>query len=207
MLSLQRFAGNRAARAALDRQGSASHGRRPPGAAEAHRGAGQAPSGSATASTQRSLADAVAARGRPRGAPRVIQFELQQPTVARRTDRQLIQRNGKGKGAGGDLVFQVFVPQSVTTLEGMYRLFERVAYGKELNHTWRCNDFCDMSKNSGKVVHFRVTKASVEAETTTDAATKDKKSKQREEYLQLKGDSKKGHHRRGQPAVLQAERR
>ena len=88
-------------------------------------------------------------------------------------------------------MFQVFVPQSVTTLEGMYRLFERVAYGKELNHTWRCNDFCDMSKNSGKVVHFRVTKASVEAETTTDAATKDKKSKQREEYLQLKGDAKK----------------
>lgn len=196
VLSMQRFAGNRAARAALARQGSAWDGLRPPRAGEAHRGAGQAPSGSATqiragASTQRSLADAVAARGRPRGAARVIQFELQQPTVARRTDRQLIQRNGKGKGAGGDLVFQVFVPQSVTTLEGMYRLFERVAYGRELNHTWRCNDFCDMSKNSGTVVHFRVTKASVEAETTTDTATKDKKSKQREEYLQLKGDAKK----------------
>ena len=196
VLSLQRFAGNRAARAALDRQGSAWDGRGPPRAAEAHRGAGQARSGSATqtrgaASTQRSLADAVAARGRPGGAPRVIPFELHQPTVARRTDRQLIQRNGKGKGAGGDLVFQVFVPQSVTTLEGMYRLFERVAYGRELNHSWRCNDFCDMSKNSGKVVRFRVTKASVEAETITDTATKDKKSKQREEYLQLKGDAKK----------------
>jgi hypothetical protein len=196
VLSMQRFAGNRAARAALARQGGAWHGRGPARAAGAHRGAGQAPVDSATqiraaASTQRSLADAVAARGRPRGAPGVIQFELQQPTVARRADRQLIQRNGKGKGAGGDLVFQVFVPQSVTTLEGMYRLFERVAYGRELNHTWRCNDFCDMSKNSGKVVRFRVTKASVEAETTTDTATKDKKSKQREEYLQLKGDAKK----------------
>lgn len=97
------------------------------------------------------------------------------------TGAGLVQRKDGKKNTGGDYYeHQVFVPQSYTTLDQMYRLFERTAYGRETNSTWSCGSYCDMSKNRGKSIQFLASKSRVEAE--TDPAAKERREKHKSEY-------------------------
>ena len=52
--------------------------------------------------------------------------------------------------------FEVLVPQDCETLEQMYRLFERKAYGREMNLSWNPGSYRDMAKNRGRKVPFLV---------------------------------------------------
>ncbi|SHK83665.1 hypothetical protein SAMN05444266_101312 [Chitinophaga jiangningensis] len=82
--------------------------------------------------------------------------------------------------------FQVKVPQDYTTLEQMYRLFERVTYGKEMNLSWTCGSYCDMSKNRGQIVPFLLHKAKLD-KAKGEQAEKEKQLK--EDFKALPGDS------------------
>ncbi|MBV7532843.1 DUF4157 domain-containing protein [Chitinophaga sp. sic0106] len=82
--------------------------------------------------------------------------------------------------------FQVKVPQSYTTLEQMYRLFERVTYGKEMNLSWTCGSYCDMSKNRGQIVPFQLHKAKLEK---AKAEKAEKEQQLKEDFKALPGDS------------------
>jgi hypothetical protein len=78
-------------------------------------------------------------------------------------ESKLIQRKKGNKKPGvAYLKFQVLVPKDYQTLDQMYRLFERTAYGREVGLDWSCNNFCDMSKNRGKVISFNIPKADIE---------------------------------------------
>ena len=62
------------------------------------------------------------------------------------------------------LEFKAFVPKSTRTVDEMYRIFEVVAYGRVTNSPgWECQQYCNMDKNQGKVVPFRVPRADVTA--------------------------------------------
>ncbi len=52
--------------------------------------------------------------------------------------------------------FEVLVPQDCETLEQMYRLFERKAYGREMNLSWDPGSYRDMAKNRGRKVPFLI---------------------------------------------------
>jgi len=97
--------------------------------------------------------------------------------------RSLIQRQPKKKGGAQYVTFQVLVPSDYTTLDQMFRLFERTAYGRELNLDWRCNSYCDMDKNRGKVVPFDALKSNVES--LTDPETKKRQEETKKGYEQL----------------------
>ncbi|MEN3330023.1 MAG: hypothetical protein V7638_4830, partial [Acidobacteriota bacterium] len=98
---------------------------------------------------------------------------------------KLIQRNGKQEPAPVPYkVFQVLVPKNYTTVEEMYRLFERTVFGREMNFKWDCHDFCVMSKNVGKVVSFRIPKSEIEQFTDPDLKKQQEKSKESFEKLQ-----------------------
>jgi hypothetical protein len=91
----------------------------------------------------------------------------------------LIQRQGdKQKKGVAYYRYQVLVPDNYTTLEQMYKLFERTVYGREMNFTWHCNNYCDMSKNQGKIVPFSIPQSDVESYTDPDV------KKQREQHKQ-----------------------
>lgn len=102
---------------------------------------------------------------------------------------QLIQRAGKGKKKGVVYErYQVLVPKNYTTLEQMYRLFERTVYGREMNFSWECNGYCDMSKNQGQVVPFALPKTAVEA--STDPEIKKQREQHKQDYGKLLGNKK-----------------
>ena len=84
--------------------------------------------------------------------------------------------------------YQVLVPSDYTTLDQMYRLFERWVYGKEMNFNWDCGGYCDMSKNRGQVVPFKMLRRNVEK--YTDPAVKKEQEQSKETYLQLPGKNK-----------------
>lgn len=85
--------------------------------------------------------------------------------------------------------YQLLVPASYTTLDQMYRYFERWVYGKEVNHQWTCGSRCDMEKNRGQVVAFLVPRAEVEA--GTDPAVKKRREKSQADWAGLPGGTKK----------------
>jgi hypothetical protein len=101
--------------------------------------------------------------------------------------RKMVQRQN-GKKNNKQKRFSVLVPIDYTTLEQMYRLFERTAYGHEMNLVWECNAYCDMSKNKGKVVPFLVSKEMVDK--YTDPKIKKERKNRRDEYLAMKGSIK-----------------
>lgn len=105
---------------------------------------------------------------------------------------RLIQRDGdkNKKPAAGRAMksFQVLVPKDYTTLDQMFRLFERVAYRREVNHEWRCNAYCDMSKNAGKVITFHVPKDEVDQ--LTDPDYKKAQEKTKDTFEKLTGPGK-----------------
>ena len=114
-------------------------------------------------------------------------------TIGNRAVGRLLQRSPPRKPQGGTTeyyAYQVLVPSDVTTLDAMYRLFERVVYGREVHHDWDCGSYCDMSKNTGKVIRFLVHRSNVAS--GTDPADEEKRQEHKEEYLQL-GD---GEHKR-----------
>lgn len=96
---------------------------------------------------------------------------------------------------GGDakkivwLEYQVLVPADYKTLDQMYRLFERTVYGKEMGFTWNCRSYCDMAKNRGQVVPFRLAQSEVEAK--TDPAVKERRAQAKSDYEKLTGKLKK----------------
>jgi ferredoxin len=102
--------------------------------------------------------------------------------------RFLIQRQPKKKAGAQYVTFQVLVPGDYTTLEQMYRLFERIAYGREVNHEWDCGGYCDMAKNRGKVRQFHALRSNVES--LTDPETKKREEESKKGYEQLAGKSK-----------------
>jgi Domain of unknown function (DUF4157) len=86
--------------------------------------------------------------------------------------------------------YQVFVPESVSTQEEMYRLVERVVYGREVNHNWVCyGNVCDVSKVRGKPVLVSVPASEVEQ--ATPVAEKMQQEKHKKEYLQSGGSEKR----------------
>ena len=104
---------------------------------------------------------------------------------------QRIQRDNKDKNKGTVyLKFQVKVPEDYKTLEQMYRLLERIAYGRETNSSWSCGDYCDMSQNRGKVIPFQVPKSQVE--TQSDLEQREQKKKHVEDYKKRIWSQQKG---------------
>lgn len=102
---------------------------------------------------------------------------------------QLIQREPKKDKKVSDYYrFKVLIPSDYTTVEQMYRLFERVAYGRETNSKWRCNDYCDMDKNRGKIIEFDATKSEVEK--LTDPALQKNQETNKKKYEQLPSKKK-----------------
>ena len=96
----------------------------------------------------------------------------------------LIQRQGdKQKKGVAYYRYQILVPDNYTTLEQMYTLFERTVYGKEMNFRWHCNNYCDMSKNKGKVVPFSSPQSDVE--NYNDPAVKEQQEQHKKGYGQL----------------------
>ena len=61
--------------------------------------------------------------------------------------------------------FTVYIPKNMSTLDEMYRLFERTAFGREMNLSWECKDFCNMAKNRGTQMRFKVPTSLVDANT------------------------------------------
>lgn len=84
--------------------------------------------------------------------------------------------------------FEVLVPANYTTLDQMYRLFERTVYGKEINIPWSCGGYCDMAKNAGKVIPFLIPQE--ELEFNTDPSVKQQRAQGKNAYEQLP-DSKR----------------
>jgi Domain of unknown function (DUF4157) len=83
------------------------------------------------------------------------------------------------------LEYSVFVPESYTTLEQMYRLFERTVFGKEVNLDWNCGSYCDMSENRGTTVPFRIDQRSVDIQTDPDV--KQRREQSQKGYQALTG--------------------
>lgn len=79
--------------------------------------------------------------------------------------------------------YQVRVPESYTTLDQMYRLFERTAFGREVHLGWNCRDFCDMEKNRGRIIGFLVQRSAVER--LTDPAAEEQRRLEEERYEKL----------------------
>lgn len=103
--------------------------------------------------------------------------------------RPLRRDDGGAKKAIVFLRYQVLVPADYTTLDEMFRLFERTVYGKEMNFTWSCNAYCDMAQNRGKVVPFKLPQTDVEAR--TDPAVKKRREQSKTDYGGLPGGTKK----------------
>jgi len=77
----------------------------------------------------------------------------------------LVQRQSpEKKTAEESYEYSVFVGRDIETLEQMYRLFERHAFGRELGLKWICNSYCDMANNRAKVVPFRLPKSLVSSQ-------------------------------------------
>ncbi|QHS58352.1 eCIS core domain-containing protein [Chitinophaga agri] len=106
----------------------------------------------------------------------------------------VVQQNGsiqkkiqRQKKQGPEYVeFQVKVPENFTSLEQMYRLFERVAYGREMNMSWSCGSYCDMTKNRGQIIPFLVPKTKLDRVRGEQA---DKEKQLKEDFKALPGDS------------------
>ena len=75
------------------------------------------------------------------------------------------------------ITFTVFVPKGYETLEQVFRLFERTAYGRETNSKWRCNAYCDVTKYRGTRIEFDASRAQVEALTDPADIERQKKAK------------------------------
>ncbi|MDT5267907.1 MAG: hypothetical protein QOH49_93 [Acidobacteriota bacterium] len=102
---------------------------------------------------------------------------------------RLIQRDPKKKKNGVTYKrYQVFVPKEFTTLDQMFRLFERTAYGREVNHNWECRGYCIMESNRGKVIPFQLQSSTVER--FTDPIAKEEKRQSRAAYDRLTGKKK-----------------
>jgi hypothetical protein len=114
------------------------------------------------------------------------------------TAEPLVQRQDSGQGQVPMYEYSVRVPESFTTLDEMFRLFERTVFGRETNFTWNCRSFCDMSKNKGKVVPFFVPQSVVTARTDPDAEKQRKAHA--DEYGRLPAATKK-------PVADEADRR
>jgi hypothetical protein len=63
------------------------------------------------------------------------------------------------------LKFKVLVPSDCPSLDKMFRLFERVAFGKEVNDPWDCPANCRIEGYRGKQVEFTVDASLVEQRT------------------------------------------
>ena len=97
--------------------------------------------------------------------------------------RRVLQRAPAKSDDRAMMAYSLKIPDDVKTLDAMYRLFERYVYGKEMNFTWSCGGYCDMSKNTGHVVPFLVHKESVEQR--TDPEVKRKRDSAKSSYGQL----------------------
>jgi Domain of unknown function (DUF4157) len=81
--------------------------------------------------------------------------------------------------------YQVLVPESYSTLEQMYRLFERTVYGREMHFEWECGGRCDMSRNRGTTVRFLIPRQLVDAETDPEVERQREQSRQDYQALPL----------------------
>ncbi len=103
---------------------------------------------------------------------------------------RVIQRGEKKKKESGYVGYQVRIPDNYTTIEQVFRLYERTVWGKEMFFDWECFDAeCDISKRKGRIVSFLVLKSLVEG--YTDPEAKKGREKHKKEYKQLPGKSKK----------------
>jgi Domain of unknown function (DUF4157) len=108
----------------------------------------------------------------------------QQGTPAVSRSPVTVQRQPKpGKTGGPDddadmIEFTVAVPADFTSIEQVFRLYERVAYGREMNHTWVCADGCVLANRRGKTVKFRVHRSEFAANIDPAAPERQKKQKQ-----------------------------
>jgi hypothetical protein len=100
---------------------------------------------------------------------------LQQRGTARALQR-------KPRRAGGEietLEYSVDVPASVRTMDDVFRLYERVAFGRETHSEWICGGDCDVAQRRGRKVRFRVERLKVEASGRPEDAAKRKQAKEK----------------------------
>jgi outer membrane protein OmpA-like peptidoglycan-associated protein len=79
--------------------------------------------------------------------------------------------------------FKTFVPADCPSMDKMFRILERVAFGKEVNHTWTCPANCTIDTYRGKQVEFEVAEALLSA--NSDPAEAQDKKKRLDDFHKL----------------------
>lgn len=78
------------------------------------------------------------------------------------------------------LVYTIDIPASVTTMDQVFRLYERMAFGRETHSQWECGGGnCDVAARRGRKVTFRVERLKVDAAGEPEDETKRKKAKEK----------------------------
>ena len=86
------------------------------------------------------------------------------------------------------VAFRTLVPEDYTSLEQMFRLFERVAYGREVNHPWQYDTSRTIADYRGKQVSFNALKSEITG--LADPAQEEQRTESKAQFGQLTGKKK-----------------